>query len=42
MPDDGRHSAHDDEPSTPVGDTGIVVDETGPDIAGTRGRRAAI
>ncbi|MDJ0029164.1 ABC transporter ATP-binding protein [Gordonia alkanivorans] len=39
MPDDGRHSAHDDEPSTPVGDTGIVVDETGPDIAGTRATR---
>ncbi|ASR02818.1 ABC transporter ATP-binding protein [Gordonia rubripertincta] len=39
MPDDGRHSAHDDEPSTPVGDTGIVVDETDPDVAATRATR---
>ena len=39
MPDGGRHSAHDDEPSTPVGDTGIVVDETDPDIAATRATR---
>ncbi|GAC01531.1 putative ABC transporter ATP-binding protein [Gordonia namibiensis NBRC 108229] len=39
MPDDGRRSAHDDEPSTPVGDTEIVVDETAPDIAGTRATR---
>lgn len=39
MPDDGRHSAHDDEPSTPVGDTGIVVDETDHDVAATRATR---
>ncbi|QMU20087.1 ABC transporter ATP-binding protein [Gordonia rubripertincta] len=39
MPDDGRHSAHDDEPSTPVGDAGIVVDETDPDVAATRATR---
>ncbi|MHC3002284.1 ABC transporter ATP-binding protein [Gordonia metallireducens] len=43
MPDDGRHSAPGDESSTPLNDTGIVVDDTDtdtdPDIAGTRATR---
>ncbi|MCR8899204.1 MULTISPECIES: ABC transporter ATP-binding protein [Gordonia] len=40
MPDDGRHTAHDDEPSTPTGSAaGVTVDGTDPDIADTRATR---